>query len=71
LSAGIFANHQVTAVPIHHGTNLRYIPVIEPEHINPLFGKSPAQVTEALLDPVGQHNRLPAVFFFQCFIHGR
>ena len=66
LLAGVFTNHQMTVVPVHHGTNLGNIPVVKPEHLDIPAGKAFAEVFESFADPVGQHRCLPIEFMLRC-----
>ena len=65
LLAGVFADDQVPGIPVDHRPNFRDLPVVESEHLDILTREMPAQVLEALFDPVGQHFGLFAVCCFQ------
>ena len=59
LAPHVLSDHQVPAIPVHHGTNFRNIPVIQPEDLDTLPLEAIAQVLESFFHPVGQHLALP------------
>ena len=62
LFAHIFRNDQMSGIPVDGSPDFRNVPVVEPEHLDVLPGKTLAQMGMAFFYPVGEHIRLVAVF---------
>ena len=71
LAPHVLSDHQVPAIPVHHGANFRDVPVIQPEDLDMLPVEAIAQMLESFFHPVGQHLALPMkVFGDVAIVHG-